>query len=173
MDEWMKGKSLIVIAAVMLSCSQTGPQRPSQRMGESPKADSAQIALMEMNQRLAAAADETLMHTVQAQEEDYALYERGTWVHIADNGDAAQGSPQEECTVHMRVYGLNGTLYSDELISARIGKYELPQAIDANISNWNHGAKIRMYAPWYAAYGMQGTTRIPGYENVIIELEIK
>ena len=51
-------------------------------MGEAPKADSAQLALLALNQQLTETADEQLHRLAQAQEENYALYENGTWVHI-------------------------------------------------------------------------------------------
>ena len=78
----MKGAIIIVIAAVMVSCGGKGPQIPSQRKGETPKADSTQLALLELNQQLRESADATLLHLVQAQGEPYAQYEMGTWVHM-------------------------------------------------------------------------------------------
>lgn len=171
----MRGKILIVIAAVMVSCGGKGPQIPSQRKGEAPKADSTQLALLELNQQLRESADATLLHWVQRQEELYAQYEMGTWVHLTDVGRTESERIQEgeECTVHLRVTSLEGKLYSDTEQTAKAGKYELPAAIDANLQEWHHGAKMKMIAPWYAAYGIKGTDHVPPYENVIIELEIR
>ena len=73
----------------------------------------------------------------------------------------------------MRILSLEGQLYSDIEQTAHAGKYELPSAIDANITEWHHGAKVKLLAPWYAAYGIKGTDEIPPYENVMIELELK
>ena len=144
-------------------------------MGQAPQADSTQLALLALNQQLTETADETVYRLAQAQEEPYALYENGTWVHLIDVGDATRGVPAEgeACTVHMRIYSLEGRLYSDIEQTARAGKYELPGAVDANIFEWNHGTKARLIAPWYAAYGIKGTDEIPPYENVIIEIELK
>ena len=168
-------KFIVVSCAVLLiGCGGKGPQRPSQRRGEAPKADSTQLALLEWNQHMSQAADEQLFHLVQAQAESYAQYERGTWVHLWDKGDTDNPVREgEECTVHLRVMSLEGQLYHDTQRTARVGKYELPPAIDANIGEWYHGTRARLYAPWYAAYGIQGTKEVPPYENVIIELEIK
>ena len=144
-------------------------------MGQAPQADSTQLALLALNQQLTQTADETVYRLAQAQEEPYALYENGTWVYLMDVGDATHGVPAEgeECTVHMRIYSLEGRLYSDIEQTAHAGKYELPGAVDANIFEWNHGTKARLIAPWYAAYGIKGTDEIPPYENVIIEIELK
>lgn len=164
-----------VVAFVLAGCGPQAPQRPSQRMGQAPQVDSAQLALLTLNQQLTQTADETLYRLAQAQEEPYALYENGTWAYLIDTGDAAKGAPREgeECTVHMRIFSLDGHLYSDIEQTAHAGKYEFPAAVDANIGEWNHGTKAKLLAPWYAAYGIKGTDAIPPYENVIIEIELK
>ena len=164
-----------VMALVMAGCNAQAPQRPSQRLGQAPQADSAQLALLALNQQLTETADETLHRLAQAQEEPYALYENGTWAFLRDTGDATLGFPHEgeECTVHMRIFSLDGRLYSDIEQTAHAGKYELPAAVDANLGEWNHGTKAKLLAPWYAAFGIKGTDEIPPYENVIIELELK
>ena len=171
----MRSQYLIVLlCAAMVGCGQQAPQRPSQRMGQAPKVDSAQIALLALNQQLTQTADEQLYQLAQAQEETYALYENGTWGLILEGGEANAAIREgEECTVHMRVLSLEGQLYSDIEQTVHAGKYELPSAIDANITEWHHGAKIRLLAPWYAAFGIKGTETIPPYENVIIELELR
>ena len=52
-------------------------------------------------------------------------------------------------------------------------KLVMPVTVEWNISELHPGARVRMYVPWYAAYGLQGTAHVPPYENVIIELELK
>ena len=170
-------KALWVICLVMLfaACGPQSPQRPSRRLGQSPDADSAQLALLEFNRQMAESADELLMHTAQEQEERYALYNSNVWVTFLDNGDTDRPMPQreEECIVSMRIYTLEGKLLSDTKGTYKIGKFELPPAIDVNITEWHYGCRVRMYAPWYSAFGMKGTEEVPPYENVIIELELE
>lgn len=172
----MRNRWWIGLAVLMLvACNRLAPQRPSQRMGQVPQVDTAQLALLQLNRQLAEAADNLLMQTAQAQDEAYALYEANTWVTILDPGNTESASPVpgEEWTVHMRTYTLTGELYTDSEGTYRIGKQELPIAVDVNICEWHRGCRIRMYAPWYAAYGIKGTDEIPPYENVMIELELK
>ena len=57
----------------MVACSEQSPQRPSRRMGQAPQADSAQLALLSLNQQLTETADETLHRLAQAQEEGRGL----------------------------------------------------------------------------------------------------
>jgi hypothetical protein len=161
-------------ALLLIGCGHQAPQRPSQRKGQTPQADSTQMALMSMNQQLAETADGLLYRWAQEQTEPYALYERGTWALIRSAGDSDLPiHAGDECTLHMQVYSLAGHKYCDVERTARVGKYELPPAIDENITEWHRGARIRMAAPWYAAYGIKGTADIPPYENVIIELDIR
>ena len=87
--------------------------------------------------------------------------------------DSPSPAPNEEWTVHMCVYSLSGQLLTDSEATYRIGMQELPPAVDANIGEWHRGARVRMYVPWYSAFGLRGTETIPPYENVIIETELK
>jgi hypothetical protein len=74
----------------------------------------------------------------------------------------------------MTVYTLETKqLLVDIIREFRIGKSELPPAIDNNISEFRKGSQARMLVPWYGAFGMQGTKEVPPYENVIINIEIK
>ena len=165
---------IIIVALLLAGCTGTAPQRPSQRKSEAPKADSTALALMELNHQLAQAADEQLLRLAQVQQAPYALYERGVWANVIEKGDTDRPvMPGEECELHMTVFSLADKQYMDSDLTAKVGKCELPAAVDENITEWHHGAKVRMLAPWYAAYGIKGTDYIPPYENVIIELNIR
>lgn len=169
------GLYILLLSVLLTACSQTSPQRPSRRIGQAPQADSTQLALLELNQQLALVADQQLTQLAQAQEETYALYDANTWMHVYTRGDESTPSPQanEEWTVHMLVYDLSENLLVDSEASYCIGKQELPRAVEMNMSELHHGAKARLLAPWYAAFGLRGTSQIPPYENVIIEIEIR
>ncbi len=171
-----KAQCIIGLCLVLLvGCGHQAPQRPSQRKGEAPQVDSAQLALMQVNKDLAVAADKQLLQLAQAQDEPYALYEGGAWITILDRGDTDSPTPQrgEEWVIHMQVYDLNGKRLKDSEGTYTIGKQELPIAIEFSIREWHRGCRIRMFVPWYTAFGMQGTNDIPPYENVMIELELK
>lgn len=172
-------KYILVLGIALTACTPQSPQIPSQRMSghgsSTERTDSATLALMELNKQLALAADQQLLQLAQAQEESYALYEMNTWITILDAGDTDSPTPalDEVWTLRMRTYTTARQLLMDSEASYRIGRQELPQAVEANIGEWHRGAKVRLLAPWYAAYGLQGTPEIPPYENVIIEIELK
>ena len=171
----IKGSILIGLTTLLLvACVQKGPQVPSRWLGKEPEPDSAQLALMELNRQMAQSADDLLMSIVQQQEDPYALYNGNTWVTILERGDIDRPLKyNEECVIQMRTFTLDGKLLSDSKATYMLGKFELPNAVEINITDWHHGAHIRMYAPWYSAFGMKGTEEVPPYENVIIELEIE
>ena len=172
----MKGERIIGICLavlLMVGCGSRGPQRPSQRKSEPPQADSASLALLELNQQLTVRADEQVAKAAKAQKAPFALYERGTWAYRQQAGQGETIREGERCSLGMKVYSLSGQLYIDTELSALAGKYELPAAIDANITEWKHGDRITLLAPWYAAFGIKGTEHVPPYENVRIELEIR
>lgn len=174
----MKTKTFFIVhcslfVLLFAACSQTAPQRPSQRKSEAPKPDSTQMALLALNQQLTEAADAQLAQIARSEELPFALYEHGTWAAIIAQGDGETVQAKEECTLHIRTFSLSGQLYTDSEQSARIGAQTLPAAIEENITEWRHGAQIVLLAPWYAAYGIQGTEHIPPYENIRIELTIQ
>ena len=166
---------LFLALALLCGCGGKGPQRPSQRKGEKPQEDTTQLALMEMTLRMAEAADQAVEQAVQAREETFALYEAHAWIHISDPGQTDEPTlqPEKSYPIHMRVYTLEGKLLEDNQGTDTIGKNQLPHAVDRNLREMHPGAKMRMYAPWYTAFGQQGTEHVPPFENVIIDLEIQ
>ncbi|MGN0235567.1 MAG: hypothetical protein ACI4BD_04540 [Paludibacteraceae bacterium] len=165
------------IALMSVGCNHRGPQRPSQRSGTAPKEDSAALALMEMNQRMAMAADEEVLRYVQAREDAERFAQMplsSAWVRIVERGDEQSALPQKDevWRLHIKTYSLQGRLLLDTEQEYRMGRSELPMCIEMNISEWHHEAKVMIAAPWYAAYGMMGTEDVPAYENVLLEISI-
>ena len=158
-------------------CGGRGPQRPSQRSGTKPEADSAALALMEMNQRMAIAADEEVLRYVQGREDGERFAQMpfsNAWVRIMERGDEQSACPQKDETwrLHIKTYSLQGQLLLDTEQEYRIGRNELPMCIEMNISEWHRGARLVSVTAGYAAYGMMGTEDVPAYENVLLEISI-
>ena len=167
---------LLFSILLMVACGKQPPQTPSRWLGKEMQVDSTQLALLELNQKMVEAADTKLTQIAQAQEEPYAQYEGNTWIYFLQRGDTNTPAPKDGDTlvVHMAVHSIeNNQLLVDVLHEYRVGKSELPPAIDNNISEFRKGSQARMLVPWYGAFGMQGTKEVPPYENVIIHIEIK
>ena len=158
-------------------CGGRGPQRPSYRSGTKPEADSTALALMEMNQRMAIAADEEVLQYVQGRE-DAARFAQmpfsNAWVRVLEKGDEQGACPQKDETwrLHIKTYSLQGQLLLDTEQEYRIGRNELPMCIEMHINEWHRGAEVVIAAPWYSAHGMMGTGDVPAYENVLLEISI-
>ena len=175
----MKRYSGIVIGWLVLLLAGCGgkqaPQIPSQRKGQAVKQDVEKEQIMQLNQQLAETVGAELERWVQAQTEEYALWEVNTWVTVLEAGDTYSETPKEgeKCVLTMRIYSFSGELLAETEQSYRVGKQELPQGVDKNVRRLHKGSKARMVVPWYSAYGVTGTADVPPYENVVIEIELK
>lgn len=171
----IRGLAVIGLMVLMVGCGNKAPQIPSQRKGQAPKADSATLAMMALNAQLAQTADQAVMEAAQAQEEAYALYEGNIWMHIVDPGDMESAPLQagKSCIVHMRIYTLDNRLLEDTEGTYMLGKNELPSGVEWMVYELHHGAQARLFVPWYMAFGAQGNTHVPPYENVRIHLELR
>ena len=174
----LKARDIIcaLVAVVLLSCGGKGPQKPSRRLGQAAEPDTAQLALMEMNFRMVEEADKTIMAYALAQEDSYALYQAHSWLHFFSRGDESTPAPRlqkEEWQIHMVVYTLEGRMLLDTEQHFTFGKFTLPSCVELNREEFHHGTHARIIAPWYTAFGAQGTAEIPAFENVIIDLEIR
>lgn len=175
----MKRYSGIVIGGLVLLLTGCGgkqaPQIPSQRKAQAAKTDVEKEQIMHLNQQLAETVGAELERWVQAQEEEYELWDANTWVTVLEPGDTSSETPKEgeKQVLAMRIYTLNGELLAATEQPYRIGKQELPQAVDKNVRRMHKSCKARMVAPWYSAYGVTGTVEVPPYENIVIEIELK
>ena len=165
---------LTVVTAVCVCCVRQAPQRPSTRHGQAPEVDSASLALIELNYRMAAGADRELASYVQTSGEPYALYDNNTWLLVTAKGE--ESIPllgDEKHTMHLRLYDLQGRLLEDVQREYTIGRMELPLAVEGVLPELHPGATARLLAPWYAAFGTTGTATVPPYTNIMIDLEIQ
>lgn len=174
----------MAVVALIMGCARTAPQKPSQRNGVRAEAaaDTAAMALLTMNQRLADAADrEVLRRVQQAQasgaEENALVYsqnEVGAWERwIVRSHEGECPKKDEEWTLHMVVSSLDGQMLLDSEATYRIGREEMPRAVEEAISEAHHGDEVEIICPWYTAYGAVGNEYIEAYQNVIITVYIR
>jgi len=172
-----EGKLLVILMCLFLmACVGQGPQRPSRWLGKSPEADTAQLQLIEFNQQMVSAADKELVHYVELQDEAYALYRGGVWVHVLEHGndDLKPYTYGQTCPLHLRVYAMDGsTLLADMRQTFHLGNSDVPHAVTDVVRELHPGARARLIVPWYSAFGIQGKDRIQPYQNVIIDLTIE
>jgi hypothetical protein len=69
-------------------------------------------------------------------------------------------------TLQMSVYELNDTLVADMKEQMQVGSNDLPLAIYRSLQMMRAGEQMVVVAPWYAAYGVEGTSLIKPYTNL-------
>jgi len=151
-----------------------GPQRAANREGKTAK-DSALLAMMEVNQRLAEEADREILQQVQADTlHRYAQCEQGAWVaRVTQLPESEQPKMGEPVAVSMRIRTLDGELLQDIEGEYVLGRGEMPLGIEYAIRELRRGEEGIILAPWHAAFGVDGTDNIVPYSNVRIEITIQ
>ncbi len=157
----------MAICSMLMACGKTQPQRPTFK-NRPQEADSTVVALVEVNQRMAADADSRLAHYAT---EDYALQEEGYWVSGLHDIETGFSDSTQVC-VRMQVYDTEGNLYEDRHETFCVGKTGDMRVLDPVLRQLHRGDSVSILAPWYMAYGSLGSQVVPPYTNVRIELRV-
>lgn len=157
----------MAICSMLMACGKTQPQRPTFK-NRPQAADSTVVALVEVNQRMAADADSRLACYAT---EDYALQEEGYWVSGLHDIETGFSDSTQVC-VRMQVYDTEGNLYEDRHETFCVGKTSDMRVLDPVLRQLHRGDSVSILAPWYMAYGSLGSQVVPPYTNVRIELRV-
>ncbi len=157
----------MAICSMLMACGKTQPQRPTFK-NRPQAADSTVVALVEVNQRMAADADSRLARYAT---EDYALQEEGYWVSGLHDIETGFSDSTQVC-VRMQVYDTEGNLYEDRHETFCVGKTGDMRVLDPVLRQLHRGDSVSILAPWYMAYGSLGSQVVPPYTNVRIELRV-
>ena len=68
---------------------------------------------------------------------------------------------------------MDGKLISDATLQTKINAGDLPIAISRSLKMMRLGEQMRIIAPWYTAYGVEGTSIIKPYSNLLITLTVE
>ncbi len=163
----------LVLALILslISCNRTKPQSPSNRHAASQK-DSAAIAMVLLNQRLAQQADKDVIDFVRKQgAEQFVLENGGYWVTKTKRTDAEQISENTTLDIRLIVYDLEEHMLIDSRENINLKQHELIAPVLETLHSMHYGESARLVIPWYAAYGATGSALIPPYTNLIIDIE--
>lgn len=154
----------------MVGCTQQ-PQQV-RRLSEKQEPDTALLAQLDFNQQMANAADKACKTWVENDSATYTLDEFGFWYSktITLNTDSLKQG--EQVLIHLQMAELNGQALADVEETFTVGAGDLPLAVNRCIKQMGRGEEMRIIAPWYAAYGVEGTKLIKPYTNLIITLTI-
>lgn len=166
---------LLLLIAVLTACVGAGPQRPSQRNGKrADEKSDKDLALISLNQRLAAEADKEILAYVQTQSDSYAQMESGAWLrYLSRNDEGETPHEDEEWTVQLVVRSLQDSLLIDSEQTYHIGRETLPVAVEILLRELHHDESVRLICPWYVGYGIYGNEYVNAYQNVIIDVMVK
>ena len=156
---------------VMVGCTQQ-PQ-PVRRMSEKQEVDSALMAQMAFNMQMASAADQACSRWVKNDSVAYVMDEFGFWYTKTVKLYAETLQAGEQVLLHLQMAELAGPLLADVAEEFTVGSGDLPVAINRSLKQMSRGEQMRIVAPWYTAYGTEGTTLIKPYTNLVITLTIK
>ena len=154
----------------MVGCTQQ-PQQV-RRLSEKQAPDSALLAQIEFNQHMSRAADNACREWVRQDSSTYALDDFGFWYTKTVNLDADSLQQGEQVLIHLTVAELNGQQLADVKDIFAVGTSDLPLSVNLCLKQMSRGEQMRIIAPWYAAYGTEGTQLIKPYTNLIITLTI-
>lgn len=103
---------------------------------------------------------------------NFALHEYGFWYRWLKRTEREELQPEQKVTLHYQVLLLDSTKCMDIIKDIRVGKKEVPNAIDHALRLMNEGEQMEIISPWYCAYGQKGEEYVQPYTNVrfIIEL---
>lgn len=163
--------SVIALVLALVACAPQSPQCPSQRSGQQTEPDSMTLAMVELHQRLADAADIELNRYIQDHPGRWFEQKDGSWAIGIELIDAKHQTSGTIYSLHLITRDLQGNLLSDVQGEYELGKCQLPSSVENCLSAQCSG-HFKVLAPWYVAYGSKGNDFIPGYQNVIIEVYI-
>lgn len=160
----------LLAMGLVVSCTQQ-PQQV-RRLHEQQEPDSAMMAQMAFNMQMASAADNICSAWVENDSSIYAMDEFGFWYTKTIDLYTDSLKEGEQALLHMQIAEINGSLLADIEEVFTIGSGDLPLVINRCLKQMSKGEQMRIVAPWYTAYGTEGTTLIKPYTNLIITLTI-
>lgn len=158
---------LLLLTLLLMGCNKS-PQ-PVRHLGAESQPDSMLMAQLYFNQRMTDEADKQCLEYVKHDTlHTYAQDEFGFWYTLLYQTTQDSLQKGRYVDIHIQIYELNDSLIADVKENLQIGGGELPVAINRALHNLRQGEQIQIIAPWYMAYGVEGTSIIKPYSNLRI-----
>ena len=163
--------SLVCVLCVLVGCNKQ-PQQV-RHLHEKQEPDSAMMEQLRFNLHMADAADKLCQQAVDSDTLTYALDEFGFWYAkmLRTSGDTIKTG--QSLTLHMIISELNGPTIADVEDVFTVGTGDLPISINRSLTMMSMGEQMSIIAPWYAAYGVEGTKLVKPYTNLRIVINTK
>lgn len=168
-----KPQGVVCLLLILLWAGCAKQPQPVRRLHDKQEPDSAMMAQMRFNMHMADAADRACQQAVGADSLRYTLDDFGFWYAktLRTTGDTLRTGQQ--LTIHFVMSELSGKTIADVQDLFTIGSGDLPTAINRSLTQMCMGERMTIIAPWYTAYGIEGTPLIKPYTNLRIILTTK
>ena len=162
---------ILLVSSMCMACQPT-PQKV-RYLNQEETVDETLLAQMQFNSRMVSEADQICQALVKSDNMSYTLDEYGFWYRktIVQGGDTLQKG--EEIELHIQISDTKERLLLDTKKTHALGSGDLPISINRALTQMCPGEQMRIITPWYAAYGVEGTSIIKPYSNLIILLTIE
>lgn len=163
--------AILLITTLFVGCHKQ-PQKV-RHLSDGKEVDSAIMAQLQFNTQMADAADKHCSDFILTDSIKYAMSDYGFWYAktIKNISDTIQHG--QEISLHIQISEVGGELISDVKHHHIVGSGELPIAITHSLKLMCVGEQMRIVAPWYTAYGVEGTSIIKPYSNLLIIITIE
>ncbi len=163
---------LALLTQTYTGCRPT-PQ-PVKHLNQKQEVDSVTMAQLQLNTHLAEMADKECQKVIQEDSiNTYAMDDFGFWYTKTLISHESELQEAQEITLHILINSFDSTLISDSKITTHLGANNLPIAITRSLKMMRIGEQMRIIAPWYTAYGVEGTNIIKPYSNLLITLTVE
>ena len=162
----------VLLTIILLVGCQKQPQKV-RILNENPVLDSAMMSQLQMNIHLADAADRDCKEFVETDSITYAMDDLGFWYAKTITGNTDTVQLGQELLLHLQISEIGGNLISDSKHHHIMGSGELPMAINRSLKMMCIGDQMQIVAPWYTAYGVEGTSLIKPYSNLFIIITLE
>lgn len=170
------GNNVLLLLLATLTWGLVACQPQAQRarhLSKEQEVDSTLLAHMQLNMRLSDAADRACSIAVEADSLPYTLDDYGFWYAKAITQAGEVLTVGQEVTLHIQISDLNSNLIADTKSCFVVGAGDLPLAVTRSLKMMTMGEQMKIIAPWYTAYGVEGTQLIKPYTNLLIIVTIE
>ena len=162
----------LAVIAMIVSAGCTKQPQQVRHLHESQEPDSATMAQLRFNMHMADAADQACIKEVRKDSLQYAQDDFGFWYAKVVSHPSDTIEKGEEVALHLILSELDGKVIADVKDRFVAGSGDLPNAINRSLRQMCRGEEMMIIAPWYAAYGVEGTTLVKPYTNLRIDLKV-
>lgn len=167
---FLKGLGGLWMGCLLLAACSPAPQ-PVRRLHEKAVPDSLLLVQMRFHYHMATAADSLCCVVVQRDSLRYAQDIYGFWYCKTRSAAADTLRSGDPVRLRLRLREFGGRMIADEEDLFAVDDGTLPTAVARSLRMMGYGEQMQVIAPWYTAYGVEGSSIVPPYTNLCITID--